>query len=125
MEKQNNDIPAYRLMRNAEGESFFEKGIILTDIKIKSGEFWFANEIDSWQIGAHTAPRKQFVITLQGKLEFTTSDEKSFIIEPGVVLLAEDIAGEGHVWKMIEGHETWQRIYIPFEAKSAMYFKKL
>ena len=113
MKEKTNNIPAIRLLRDAEGESYFEKGTVQTDFKIQSTEFWFANEIDSWQIGSHTAPRKQFVITLSGKLKFTTSDDLSFIVEPGIVLLAEDIDGDGHTWEMIEGHENWHRIYIP------------
>lgn len=124
MTKKNNDIPAIRLLRDAKGESFFERGTIRTHLKIKSKEFWFANEIDLWQIGAHTAPRKQFVVTLGGKLQFTTSDDKSFILEPGIVLLAEDIEGEGHIWEMIEGHQTWHRIYIPLIDDSETYFVK-
>lgn len=124
MNDNNNEIPAIRLLRNADGESFFEIGKVRTKLKIKSEEFWFANTIDSWQIGAHTAPRKQFVITLSGKLKFTTSDERTFIIEPGIVLLAEDIDGEGHQWEMIEGHENWHRIYIPLVEDSESYFIK-
>ena len=124
MDEKDNNIPAIRLLRDKLGESYFERGTIRTHLKIKSPEFWFANEIDSWQIGAHTAPRKQFVITLSGKLKFTTSDEKSFIIEPGVVLLAEDIDGEGHVWEMIEGHKIWHRIYIPLTDDAESCFLK-
>ena len=123
-EKKENIIPAIRLMRDSEGESFFETGKVRTHVKIKSNEFWFANEIDSWQVGTHLAPRKQFVITLSGKLRFTTSDDLSFIIEPGIVLLAEDIDGEGHTWEMIEGHENWHRIYIPIVDESASSFIK-
>lgn len=124
MQEKDNNIPAIRLLQNASGESYFEKGIIQTDLKIKSTEFWFANKIDSWQIGTHIAPRKQFVITLSGKLKFTTSDGLSFIVEPGIVLLAEDINGEGHTWEMIEGHENWHRIYIPIIDESEVYFVK-
>ena len=121
---KDNNIPAIRLLRDHKGESFFETGIIKSHVKIKSGDFWFANKIDAWQIGAHTAPRKQFVITLSGKLKFTTSDDKTFVIEPGIVLLAEDIEGEGHNWEMIEGHETWHRLYIPLVEDSEMVFVK-
>ena len=124
MDEKDNIIPAIRLMRDSEGESFFETGKVLTHVKIKSDEFWFANEIDSWQVGTHLAPRKQFVITLSGKLKFTTSDEKTFVIEPGIVLLAEDIDGEGHTWEMIEGHENWHRIYIPIVDEAASSFIK-
>ncbi len=124
MSKKDNNIRAIRLLRDEEGESYFETGIVRSAEKIKSDEFWFANEIDTWQIGTHTAPRKQFVITLSGKLKFTTSDDKTFIIEPGIVLLAEDIDGEGHLWEMIDGHETWHRIYIPLIDDSELYFIK-
>lgn len=118
------EITAIRLLRNQDGESYFEKGKIRTGIKIKSNEFWFANEIDNWQIGTHTAPRKQFVVTLSGQLKFTTSDNLSFLIEPGIILLAEDIDGEGHTWEMIEGHEIWHRMYIPLIEDAEMYFVK-
>ena len=117
-----NNIPAIRLLKNSEGKSYFEKGILQTDLKIKSNEFWFANEIDSWQIGAHNAPQKQIVVTISGKLKFTTSDNLSFIIEPGIILLAEDIDGEGHTWEMIEGHQTWHRLYIPLVEASDKFF---
>ena len=69
MKEKTNNIPAIRLLRDADGESYFEKGTVQTDFKIQSNEFWFANEIDSWQIGTHTAPRKQFVITLKWKIK--------------------------------------------------------
>ena len=124
MKDKTNNIPAIRLLRDDEGESYFEKGTVQTDFKIQSKEFWFANEIDSWQIGTHIAPRKQFVITLSGKLKFTTSDDLSFIVEPGIVLLAEDIDGDGHTWEMIEGHENWHRIYIPIVDEATSYFIK-
>ena len=114
MDEKENIIPAIRLMRDSEGESFFETGTIRTHVKIKSDQFWFANEIDSWQVGTHIAPRKQFVITLSGKLKFTTSDEKTFVIEHG----------EGHTWEMVEGHENWHRIYIPIVDEAASSFIK-
>lgn len=122
--EMNNRIPAIRLLKNSAGESYFEKGSVATDFKIKATEFWFANEIDAWQIGTHTAPRKQFVITLSGRLQFSTSDGLTFLLEPGIVLLAEDIKGEGHHWEMMEGHETWHRIYIPLVDEGELYFRK-
>ncbi|QDP84386.1 hypothetical protein FNJ88_02000 [Chryseobacterium sp. SNU WT5] len=124
MDENNNHIRAIRLMRDAKGESYFDKGTICTNVKINSKEFWFANEIDTWQLGTHTAPRKQIVVTLSGKLKFKTSDEKSFVLEPGIILLAEDTEGEGHVWKMSAGYENWQRIYIPLIDESDTFFIK-
>ena len=50
----------------------------------------------------HNAPVLQFVITLKGKLEFKMHDNSTFIIEPGDVLIANDLTGSGHQWKLIE-----------------------
>lgn len=124
MDHKNTEIPAIRLLRDRNGESYFESGKIRTDFKIKSQDFWFATEIDLWQIGSHNAPQKQFVITLSGKLKFTTGDGLNFIVEPGIILLAEDIDGKGHQWEMIEGHETWHRMYMPLIDDSETFFIK-
>ena len=59
----------------------------------------------------HPAPRAQYVITLKGTIEFTVTDGSSFVIEPGDVLIAKDVLGSGHKWKMIS-EEGWTRVYI-------------
>ena len=58
----------------------------------------------------HPAPEKQFVITLSGTFEFVTPDGEKFVVRPGDVLLAEDNAGEGHEWRLIDD-EPWRRAY--------------
>ena len=59
----------------------------------------------------HTAPVRQLVITLSGTLDFVTRANEHFILKPGVVLLAEDTAGGGHSWRLIDA-EPWRRIYV-------------
>ena len=59
----------------------------------------------------HPAPEKQFVITLSGTLEFVPPDSEKFVVRPGDVLLAEDNAGEGHGWRLIDD-QPWRRAYI-------------
>jgi quercetin dioxygenase-like cupin family protein len=59
----------------------------------------------------HSAPEKQFVITLSGTLEFVTPDGEKFVVRPGDVLLAEDNAGEGHKWRLIDD-QPWRRAYV-------------
>ena len=71
---------------------------------------------------AHTAPRKQLVITLGGCLEFKSCDveihkaQHIAVIRPGDVLLAEDLDGAGHVWKFLPDDKgelnPWVRCYI-------------
>jgi quercetin dioxygenase-like cupin family protein len=59
----------------------------------------------------HTAPVRQFVVTLAGTLIFSTRDGEEFTLRPGDVLLAEDTAGSGHQWRL-EGSDPWRRMYV-------------
>jgi len=104
-------MKAVRLLNDEFGNSYFEKGTLPEYHKINAEYFNIQTKIEPWQQEIHTAPRYQFVITLKGKLEFTTSDGKSFIIEPGIILIAKDTDGIGHSWKLIKG-KKWERIYI-------------
>ncbi|AKK28058.1 cupin domain-containing protein [Mycobacterium sp. EPa45] len=59
----------------------------------------------------HTAPVRQLVVTLAGTLVFTTRDGEEFTLAPGDVLLAEDTAGSGHQWRLVDD-DPWRRLYI-------------
>ena len=71
---------------------------------------------------AHTAPRRQLVLTLSGCLEFKSCDvaeedaEHEVTIRRGDILLAEDLEGAGHVWRFVESSDgnfyPWIRCYI-------------
>lgn len=102
---------AFRIQNDSLGKSYFEEGTLPEDLDIKSERFIISSKIEEYQKHQHQAPRFQYVVTLKGKLRFTTSDDKQFIIEPGTVLVAKDTFGEGHSWELIEGEE-WNRIYI-------------
>jgi hypothetical protein len=56
----------------------------------------------------HTAPVRQFVITLSGTLDFQTRDGEHFLIHPGDILLAEDTVGSGHSWRLTD-EQPWRR----------------
>lgn len=59
----------------------------------------------------HDAPARQLVLTLSGTLEFQTQRGAHFVLRPGDILLAEDTAGTGHAWKLIDD-EPWRRAYV-------------
>jgi hypothetical protein len=59
----------------------------------------------------HPAPRRQYVITLSGTLEFETRDGERFTLGPGDVLLADDTTGGGHRWRLIDDR-PWRRVYV-------------
>lgn len=105
-------ISAIRLINTPDGGCTFEVGKLPVQAHIAATYFFGKTEISN-EHKPHPAPRIQFVVTLKGKLRFTVSSGDTFILEPGVILLAEDTQGPGHSWKLLEG-ETWERLYIPF-----------
>ncbi len=105
-------IPVVKLINTADNHSAFIRGSIPSLAKISSENLYFSNTFEEWQKGVHPAPKKQYVVTMKGKLKFKVSDGSTFIIEPGTVLLADDTQGEGHSWDIVEGNE-WVRVYIP------------
>lgn len=115
---------AFKIQNDSKGNSYFEEGFLPEYVIIKSNCFIIQTKIEDYQKHQHTAPREQYVITLKGKLKFTTSDGKQFIIEPGIILIAKDISGAGHSWELMEG-DDWQRIYIIPEQNTEDQFTAL
>ena len=103
-------MKAFKLININGTDCTFLKGEIPEFSKIRVDYFFERTQLES-QFKEHPAPRYQFVVTIKGKLRFTVTDGSSFILEPGIILIAKDLEGEGHSWEIIEGIE-WQRIYI-------------
>lgn len=51
----------------------------------------------------HQAPRRQFVVFLDGWVRITTSDGDSRTLPAGGVVLAEDVHGKGHITELEPG----------------------
>ena len=49
----------------------------------------------------HTAPRRQYMITLSGQVEIGLGDGTLRRFGPGDVMLAEDLTGEGHTTRVV------------------------
>ena len=45
----------------------------------------------------HNAPRRQYVVNLSGTAEFECADGSKVQLEPGDILVAEDLDGHGHI----------------------------
>jgi quercetin dioxygenase-like cupin family protein len=54
--------------------------------------------------GWHRAPRRQYIIHLNGDAEVTASDGETRIVRAGEVCLVEDLKGKGHLTKNASGH---------------------
>jgi len=60
----------------------------------------------------HIAPRRQYVITLEGQAEIGIGDGSKRIFNPGDVLLADDLTGRGHT-TAVYGNRDRVSIAIP------------
>ena len=104
----NEKLTYMRLYADSEGESHFEEkdfefkpsgdGASLsahaltgvesaTLLKLKKGA------VEDW----HTAPRRQFLIIVQGATKVTASDGEVRRFTPGTIVLMDDTTGKGHV----------------------------
>lgn len=116
-----NFLKAVRLINIEGGKCAFQIGRIPVRQHINVNQFFAQTEVDAYEMVPHPAPRRQYVITLKGRLEFKVSSGETFIVEPGIVLIAADTIGEGHSWKLIEGEE-WQRLYLPLDKDANDFF---
>ena len=60
----------------------------------------------------HTAPRRQYVITLSGHGELEVAGGKKISVRPGSINLVEDVTGKGHITRTV-GNEDRVTIQIP------------
>ena len=67
--------------------------------------------------GWHTAPRRQYVITLSGRGEIELAGGKKISLEPGHIELAEDLTGKGHITRVM-GTEDRVSIQLPLADQS-------
>jgi mannose-6-phosphate isomerase-like protein (cupin superfamily) len=64
----------------------------------------------------HTAPRRQYVVTLSGHGEIELTGGKKIEVGPGSIELAEDLTGKGHITRTV-GNEDRVTIQIPLSGQ--------
>lgn len=126
-------IRCVRLWTGDDQSSHFEEGLIdlnpgvhgdlLTD-KLQVTATSFQETQPGGALSWHTAPVRQLVVTLSGTLDFETRAGQHFEIAPGDILLAEDTAGSGHTWRLVD-EQPWRRVYIVLAPNAAVPFKPL
>ncbi|GAA4295253.1 hypothetical protein [Nibribacter koreensis] len=104
-------IRAYKLYADATGNSRVVQGTVPDRQNIDVYQLEFKETPSPAFYDWHTAPFLQYVLTLSGTLEFTTSTAEVFILKPGDVLLAADVTGAGHKWRLLD-ENPWRRAYI-------------
>ena len=116
-----------RLYTGDDGESHFETTtmdmhahgdvVTMSDL-MDCHEVQFAETSSGGGYDWHTAPRRQFVITLSGTLEFQNRAGDTQMIKPGDILLAEDTTGGGHKWRLVDD-QPWRRCYVHLEPEAS------
>lgn len=72
----------------------------------------FRRTNQDYNLDWHTAPARQFVVTLSGESEIELEGGKKLRLGPGHILLAEDTTGQGHISRALGGAERLS-LFIP------------
>jgi uncharacterized protein YhdP len=67
----------------------------------------------------HPAPRRQFVVTISGRGEMETSDGTVLPLEPGTIVLVEDVDGIGHKSRAV-GTEPRVSLFLPLDPETTV-----
>ncbi len=99
-----------RLYTGSDGESHFEDidvplentgGVGRRSELMKATGIFFRETGGDYNLDWHNAPRRQFVITLEGEVEIVIGDGTKRQFGPGDVFLAEDTTGRGHITRVV------------------------
>jgi len=126
---QQDPILMYRVYSGSDGQSHIEplqldmqpfsdtEGAYghATDM-LKSQGIVFRSSPAGYELGWHTAPRRQLMILLKGRVEIEVSGNhqnngmKKLQCGPGDVVLAEDSTGQGHITRVVGEEDRFYAI---------------
>ena len=101
-----------RVYTGADNKSHFEdvevplksggKAGSLSDV-VKATGVIFRETGGDYNFDFHNAPRRQYVVNLEGEVEIEVGDGTKRILQTGDILLAEDTTGQGHISRAVGG----------------------
>lgn len=112
-----------RLYTGSDGESHFEDIDISLDSIVGSERMSelisatgiiFRETSGAYDLDWHPAPRRQFVINLEGQVELVVGDGTARILGPGDILLAEDTVGRGHISRAVN-NQPRRSVYVTLD----------
>ena len=101
-----------RVFTGPDGQSHFEDvNVDLDDAGVagRISPLWAGRgvqfrEVDGdYHLGYHTAPRRQLVVNLTGSVDIEVGSGETRRFGPGTILLAEDLTGQGHISRSVDG----------------------
>ena len=107
-----------RIYTGDDGQSHFEDvgmpGDDTQRIATKAGEdLVFRRSAENSFSDWHQPTRRQYLIVLEGQMEVICGDGSTRQFQPGDVLLAEDMTGQGHQTRAINGSYRSVSMGIP------------
>ena len=79
-------------------------------VPVKSVQFRRTNK--DYDLDWHTAPNRQYVVTLSGESEIELEGGRKLRLGPGHILLAEDTTGHGHISRAVGAGDRLS-LFIP------------
>jgi hypothetical protein len=113
----------HNLYADAHGETHFrdievkwveERQFSKVSARLPANGIIFRETSPDYDLDWHPAPRRQYIINLDGAVQITASDGESRTIGAGEVLLVEDTSGKGHLSKSVGG-KMRRSIFVPIE----------
>src|SRR3954451_19010778 len=95
-------IKAYKIFTGSDGHTHVVTGSVSENQLHLAHSIRFKETPPHSTYDWHTAPTLQYVLTLTGTLQFETFSGETFILRPGEILVAMDVTGSGHKWKLID-----------------------
>ena len=110
-----------RIYTGDDGQSHMEEMAGLTEpttrIATKPGDdLVFRKGVVDYVSDWHNPHRRQYMFILEGQVEVSVKDGSVMVLNPGDVLLAEDMTGQGHITKSIGGPYVSVSMGIPDQA---------
>ncbi len=113
----------HNLYEDENGESHFrdievewveQRGVGRLSARIPVSGLIFRETRADYDMDWHPAPRRQYIINLDGGVQITASDGERRSIGAGEVILVEDTAGKGHLSKNLEA-KLRHSIFVPID----------
>lgn len=100
--------------RDIEVEWVEQQNFSKLSARLPANGIIFRETSGDYDLSWHPAPRRQYIINLEGGVKITASDGEAREIGAGEVILVEDISGKGHLSQSIGG-KMRRSIFIPIE----------
>ena len=113
----------HNLYTDTTGESHFrdididwveERNFSKLSARLPATGVIFRETSGDYDISWHPAPRRQYIVNLDGGVKITASDGEAREIKAGEVILVEDTTGKGHLSQSVGG-QMRHSIFIPIE----------